>query len=119
MGISPFFRGGDDAFPCGPPPRKVAPVDINPDPKKFRIESVMEFGSVIVATVTYSGCTNFEGKKILVFKNMSAARLFDLKVLDPHFSKEENAPFARFEPTPEGLKVASRMAAFLDDSDGR
>ncbi len=107
MGINMFRRN------C-----RTAPFDIaapNPDPSKFYIEETIAVGNCIVAIVVYPNCTNFEGKKILVFRDMSLKWLKSLTTLDPHFSTEATSPFARFEPTDDGWKAAVQIAGMLNE----
>jgi hypothetical protein len=78
-------------------------------------------GTVAVVLVRYLDCTNFEGKKILVFKDANQL-LKELNTglpntlrLDPHFSKSLDSPFARFKPTTEGWAFALKFAALLSE----
>jgi hypothetical protein len=57
----------------------------------------------IAILVNYPNCKNYEGEKIIVFKNTTWEQVKNLKELDPHFTEENVVkPFARFEPTEEG-----------------
>jgi hypothetical protein len=89
------------------------PLDINPNPSRFNIQYTEEFGNNLVAIIKYYGCTNYEGDKILVFKNMSDKTLRSMKSLDPHFSEDIGSPFARFQPTVEGFEAAQKLAELL------
>jgi len=62
----------------------------------------------LIVGIKYHDCKNFEGKKILVFKNLYIERLEMQKLIDPHFSENKNfhSPIARFEPNDEGLENA-------------
>ena len=72
-------------------------------------------GNNVVAFIRYPNCTNFEGNKVLVFKNYTLAKLYSRTRLDPHFSEDASchAPFARFEPTGDGLAAAYILAELI------
>lgn len=73
-------------------------------------------GSALVAEVQYEGCTNYEGRKILVYEKLSDGELLQLRFLDPHFcdSATHKSPVARLEPTQRGWRLAIGLAAKLD-----
>lgn len=83
----------------------------NPDPTNFRINKAVEIGSYVVAWIIYPDCTNYEGAKILVFKDYSLSKLRKRKSIDPHFSKSKKfkSPIARFEPTKQGWGMAIKL----------
>ena len=88
----------------------------NPNPLRFEILRVATQGSALVAEVKYPDCTNYEGRKILLFKgNMTEEKLRRLSTLDPHFTDDPQtpSPIARFEPTPYGWAMARSLAALL------
>jgi len=62
--------------------------------------------------VQYPDCTNYEGRKVLLFKDVKLQDLKKQKLLDPHFSENPKyfSPVARFEPTGLGLKMAQVLA---------
>lgn len=65
-----------------------------------------------ILAVQYPGCTNYEGKKVLVFEGDMVKfliKLAKLKCLDPHFCEENNL-IARFVPTIKGIELACVMA---------
>lgn len=76
------------------------------------LEHVAVNGHVMVG-VKYPGCTNFEGDKILVFRNTSLETVLQRQYLDPHFSKTDISPFARFQPTSEGWDAGLKLMAIL------
>jgi len=84
----------------------------NPDPSKFKIIDTLTVGTMMVVEVQYSGCTNYEGRKILVYDGMTKIELHEQKYIDPHFSdnKKYKSPVARFEPTQKGWKMAESFA---------
>lgn len=98
----------EKALPLRPP---------NPDPSQFVIERLEEVDTHCLAMVRYLGCTNYEGRKVLVFRNANAYRVRSAKVLDPHFTDQASSwalvPVARFEPTETGWKLARVCAAAL------
>ena len=102
MGIGPF-RG------CFTNSEVRAP---NPDPSRWALIKINKYQHITVALVKYKDCTNFEGEKILVFK--SSIDLDESKDLDPHFSKDNTSPIARFIPTDEGWNMANDFAIELN-----
>jgi hypothetical protein len=102
MGIPILSRSSVDL------PRTVAP---NPDPSKYTILTCYYFGTFMLLYLSYEGCTNFEGKKILVFRNITLMDLETQGFIDPHFSdsKTVHHPIARFLPTEEGLRMAKEF----------
>lgn len=97
MGISIFSSSTYDG-----------PVTPNPDPTNFIINQTITIGKFVILGITYPDCTNFEGKKILVYKDVAASELMRQKTIDPHFSnsKVHHTPIARFKPDGEGLGFA-------------
>lgn len=87
----------------------------NPDPKNFVIEQHYECGNYVVLLVKYPDCTNYEGKKILLYQDVDLKNLKKQKSLDPHFSenKKFHSPIARFQPTEEGWNLACGVAFWL------
>jgi hypothetical protein len=86
----------------------------NPDPSNFSILRSKEVGDCLVIEIKYHDCTNYEGKKIMVYK-CTLDELMNQKLVDPHFSenKEFKSPFARFEPTKDGWSIACVVANVL------
>ena len=75
----------------------------NPDPKNFTIKKVYVNAPYLIVKIMYHGCTNYDGVKILVYKNISRENLLSAKYLDPHFCENcKISPIARFEPTQNG-----------------
>ena len=80
---------------------KVSKFD--PNPTRFMIRKFNEKNGNLAILVNYPNCKNYEGEKIIVFKNTTWEQVRNLKELDPHFTEENTIkPFARFEPTNEG-----------------
>lgn len=84
-------------------------VSINPDPYDFEIVSEAHSGNYKILTVEYKGCTNYEGKKILLIKGP----LPNNDSLDPHFSENFPGLLARFQPTDFGKTMAYMLLAEL------
>jgi len=108
MGIS-IFKTSDSCYdtPRKPPPKKRRRLP-NPEPDKFRILRHEQIGdNFVVVEVEYFGCTNYEGRKILVF-NGRWGHVRKWKLMDPHFSHKapEKSPIARFVPTDMGWQMA-------------
>lgn len=86
----------------------------NPNPHRFTVFRFECVGKAVVAEVIYPDCTNYEGRKILVFASATTfSRLISKGVMDPHFTKDRSSPVARFEPTERGWGLALRCAAML------
>lgn len=88
----------------------------NPDPKVFKIVNQEVIGKFLLLQVQYPNCKNFEGSKILLYRNVSPLDLLVQGELDPHFSNKEKyiAPVARFIPTGEGWLMAKMFAQYAD-----
>ena len=87
----------------------------NPDPNNFRIEVIRPCGEFVALCVVYPDCTNYEGRKILVFKD-SHEKFHGVHVgtLDPHFCDQgHSSPVARFEPTDRGWQMAIRFMEMM------
>lgn len=78
---------------------------VDPDPNNFQLLSWEEINGWTVCVVLYPNCTNFEGKKLLVYPCTPEA-ICSARKLDPHFSNIGLSPVARLEPTKRGLALA-------------
>jgi len=69
----------------------------------------LQFKNAYILKVRYLDCTNFEGRKIMVYEGK-----FDknVKELDPHF-QEKGGPIARFRPDVKNLHRAIKFAKSL------
>jgi len=87
----------------------------NPDPWNHRIERSRQVGTWVIVQAEYPDCLNYEGRKIMVYRDATVADLVAQRHLDPHFScnKRFHSPFARFEPTPEGWEAAETLAGMM------
>ena len=109
--------GGRLWYPSGPkinsssdgPSWPVQTDSKNPDPKHFEITGHTVNGEYVILEVVYPNCTNYEGKKLLVFKGHTVKSLLLLKEMDPHFLEDGFSCIARFAPTDEGLAEAGRF----------
>lgn len=93
---------------------KDSPVN----PSEWKLLDHHQIGSYLIVLLKYPNCTNFEGKKILVYENCTLDELIKQKDIDPHFSNSTTkfSPIARFKPNNEGLKNAARFAMMLEDA---
>lgn len=89
----------------------------NPDPTNYKVVQAKEVGKHLVLKIKYPDCTNYEGEKILVFKDLQLIDLINQKVIDPHFfeDKKLKSPIARFVPTDEGWKMAVKFAEIMKE----
>ena len=117
MGIGPFKSTSSCGCGCGITSDAAGWVAVqpgNPDPQEFTITSVEQHGYYLICRVTYQDCTNYEGRKILVFRGVTEQQLRQSKELDPHFCGDGHvSPVARFVPTPEGLRMARTLVKAL------
>ena len=93
--------------------RVEVPVQLpNPDPYNYVLEKSEQIGSFLIVEITYPDCTNYEGKKILMYDGITIRDLRRQKSIDPHFSsnKRFHSPIARFEPTEFGWIMAQKLA---------
>jgi hypothetical protein len=82
----------------------------NPDPRRWKILNIYQYDHAYVLKVRYLDCTNFEGVKVMVFKGRFYGPPTEL---DPHFSRNNNSPVARYKPNNEGLELARDLASRL------
>lgn len=121
MGIGPFRSTSScktDSYGNTEPakPGSVDPKFGNPDPRHFKILHHAQFGQAkgkiaTVVEVSYPDAKNYEGRKVMVYR-CSFETVERQEYLDPHFCDDAShvAPFARFEPTEAGWKVACLLA---------
>lgn len=90
------------------------PVDpAMPDPHKYEIERHNMTGQFLSVQIRYPNCTNYEGRKILIYYGITIEKLIEQKYIDPHFSDNPKYkfPIARFEPTDNGWLMALLFTA--------
>lgn len=87
----------------------------NPDPHNYQLVRAEEKHGHLVVMIKYPDCTNYEGNKILVFKNLTLIQLVNQKFIDPHFfpAGKVQSPVARFVPTDEGWNMALALVEIL------
>lgn len=91
--------------------------DIDPNPHKFIILDYIEKSGGILVKIKYPNCTNYEGIKILLFKDKNIKQIRALDTLDPHFLKNDSSLIARFVPTDEGWILGWFVLSELDSYD--
>ena len=100
---------------------KLKELEANsPDASKYAIERVERVGAHLVLEVLYPNCAkcSYEGRKVMVFLNVSEMDALRWRRIDPHFrdptlkvTKEDApAPAARFPASDEGWKDAITFA---------
>jgi hypothetical protein len=92
--------------------KSVHSMGRTPNPLQYEIVKDIIVNDFLIIMVVYPNCTNFEGKKILVFKGITLEKLKEQKLLDPHFSdsKKYVHPIARFVPNEMGWKMAVQLS---------
>ena len=81
----------------------------NPDPKRWKLLALDTFPNAYVMLVQYLDCTNFEGKKIMLYEGKYA----EMVHRDPHFALGTSGPVARFRPDDTGWRRARALAMLL------
>jgi len=109
MGMSILFSGS-----CSLTPPNSGLRFPNPNPARFTILRTEQVGTAVVAEVRYPDCTNYEGRKVMVFANTTEAALTRRTTLDPHFAKHAG-PVARLRPTKHGWRLAVEIARMSND----
>ncbi len=86
----------------------------NPKPDNYKLVRSEVVKNHLVIELKYLDCTNYEGRKIMVYK-CTLNELMKQKLIDPHFCDNENyfSPIARFEPTEQGWSNACVLANCL------
>lgn len=87
----------------------------NPRPDNYKIIKYLPYKRCLLVKVKYLDCTNYEGNKILLFKDCTINKLKKQGLIDPHFSenKKFHSPIARFEPTIEGWNIGLKMLGII------
>jgi hypothetical protein len=87
----------------------------NPDPMNWILNKSKKMGNYLIVDVTYPDCTNYEGRKFMLYEGVTIRELRNQRSLDPHFSsnKKFHSPIARFEPTESGWNMAELLACKL------
>ena len=95
---------------------KAEPPTGNPDPSHYQLVKAEEQPGYLIVMIRYPNCTNYEGNKILVFKDLTLIQLVNQKLIDPHFFPNDakfKSPIARFVPTQEGWDMAVAFIKML------
>lgn len=89
----------------------------NPNPNNYKILRHKTVGKFLLIEIKYLDCTNYEGRKIIVFE-CSLKDLKEQKLIDPHFSDNENfiSPTARFQPTEQGWKLGLIFCKLINNN---
>ena len=84
------------------------PLFPNPDPNNYDIIYAKQIKNFLLIQIHYPDCINYEGIKILIYKDITLSDLKKQDSIDPHFSRNKRfkSPIARFVPSVEGLKMA-------------
>ena len=87
----------------------------NPDPNNYKIIRYEEINSNLLIEIKYLDCTNYEGRKILLYYDCKYISLIKQREIDPHFSENDKfySPIVRFEPTERGWEMGKIMARNL------
>jgi len=86
----------------------------NPKPDNYGLLRSEVVNGFLIIELKYHDCTNYEGRKVMVYE-CSLQDLLKQKLIDPHFSNNENyfSPIARFEPTERGWSNAVKLTYVL------
>lgn len=88
----------------------------NPNPYNFRILDIVEINGNCIVNILYPNCTNYGGRKLLLYRNTKEIDIRKVDCLNPHFLESKGLyPFARFEPTTEGRRAAKGLAVILNN----
>lgn len=113
MGLGLF--GGSSYCSCTSPKEDHVHNFGNPDPKNYQILEVYDAPlNACAVRIKYPDAKNYEGIKILVYRHPWRI-VQETKTLDPHFCNNPQcvSPFARFEPTEKGWKLAKQIARII------
>ncbi len=89
-----------------------------PDNANYEIQRVERVGPHLVMEVLYPNCKkcSYEGRKVMVFLNVTEVQVLKWRKMDPHFSDkvrgptEAPSPAARFPASDQGWKDAVAYA---------
>jgi hypothetical protein len=90
--------------------------DDNPNPNNYEIIRTEQFDGALLMEILYPDCTNYEGRKILLFKKVTLKQIIEQGSIDPHFMPENSkfhSPFARFEPTKLGWELGRHIGQLI------
>lgn len=100
-----------ECLACTVTVNQTSPQPGLPDPSNYKVIKHKQIGNMLIVMIKYYGCKNYEGTKILVFKDIEMLDLYKQELIDPHFCEDDNhhSPIARFIPTEEGWEMAKRF----------
>ncbi len=113
-----------DDSSCSSHPMYVSPYRVEepktPDATKYEIEQVERVGAHLVMKVLYPNCAScaYEGRKTMVFLDVTEVRVLKWRKIDPHFRDpklkglptDAPSPAARFPASAEGWADALEYA---------
>lgn len=94
----------------------------NPDPNNYQLVRAEEHAGYLIVMIKYPDCTNYEGNKILIFRDLTLIQLVNQRLIDPHFfpdDKKHKSPVARFVPTEEGWNMAVMLAKMMGTDESK
>ena len=97
-------------------------IKSQPDPTRWELHHLDDFPCAYVLQIRYLDCTNYEGRKILVFrKGQKGSQPYLPTILDPHFQSLPHnfcgdRLIGRFPPTEEGYGFALTMAKMISET---
>jgi hypothetical protein len=103
MGISLFSSNSSSEIT---PDTETYP---NPNPYRFEVLDITESAKYFMLVLKYLDCTEYEGKKVLVYKikhKEDVEKMLDESCIDPHFLENRISPIARFPGNVEGIVEA-------------
>lgn len=88
----------------------------DPRPENYQIIATEGIGRCLVVVVKYFDCKDYDGRKLLLYDNVTLSQLRAQRVLDPHFvdGGPYRSPIARFPPTAKGHAMARILAHALE-----
>jgi hypothetical protein len=116
MGVFKHFSSSsNDCFGKQTVTQTVVKFTPSPEISNYEIVKFEEIRGHLVVKIRYKDVTNYEGNKIMVYRDCSMKDLHAQKLIDPHFSDNDkmHSPFARFEPTAYGWTMACITAYTL------
>ena len=115
MGISPFKKSSYSSYDIKPNISLVNETLPNQNPNNDKIIRYEKINNYLLIEIKYLDCINYEGKKIMVYKDCSIDDLLNQIVIDPHFSENKKmiSPIVRFEPTNNGWKMGIKFIKLM------
>jgi hypothetical protein len=111
MGLN-FFSRSEKSSNVNTGFQYVAIQPPNPDPSRYRVISQEIIGRYSIVEAEYTGCTTFNGRKLMVLKT---DQKIGSKQLDPHLLGKGHPVIARFEPNKNGRRLAKMCVLYLKE----